>query len=481
VLIEGCEARIGPWKANAFSVASRATWIVLPALDLVLDVGAAVDAMRSRHRLFLSHLHLDHAQGLPMWVGWRQQQEEPPLIWLHHLRVDEADALLRAAAAANGHRWRYTLQGLAEGDTVPLDGRHTLHVFETPHHVPTLGALICQRRRRLHEAHRASPPARVTPEMLEEHEVPVFCYTSDTTPELFDRRPDLLAAETLVTECSYVDGVLEYDPQDSSTLGERPEISHTHLRPLARRLAGFRGQHLVLGHFPASMLGTDFRALLLSRLPPYAAERLQVLPTAAPTAAHAVPPERPAALPPLLGETWPPGAWEIREHPGHFGWGKSKKLEELAQRYPGFRLAHLWRGELLVPEAALALYEEAYLRFFSRHPLVLDWLVQTAADVYDTEPANTASGVDYAAQSPSAANHLQDIAIRRAVWRLGRWFEGRQLLEVRGQRSAGYALNPGLVPFHEPAAIACGPLSSWVLPGSIEAFWQANKVVITPR
>lgn len=480
MLIEGSPVRLGPWKAIASSVASRATFIVIPALDLILDAGWAVEAMRPRGRLLLSHTHLDHVQGLPMWVSWRQRSQ-PPTIWLHRAQVDVVDALLRSAAAANGQTWRYTLIGLAEGDTVALDGRHTLSVFETTHHVPTLGALVTRRRRRLRDAHRGVPPDQVTPQMLEEIEVPELCYTSDTTPGLFDRRPDLLASQTLITECTHIDGVLAYVPGDDSTLGERPDSHHTHVRALARRLTGFTGRHLVLGHFPAKMIGCDLRALLLTRLPPAAAERLSVLPTVPIPGIGAQPPPRPASLPPLDPAELPPHAWEIRERPGHFGWRRAARLAELSTRYPDHQIVHTWRGRLLGWGAALALYEEAYVRHLEAHPALLQWLVQAAADVYDTSPANTSSGLDYDAQHPDEPHHLQDVAVRRALWRLGRWFEGDQLLEIRSTRSRGYALNPGIVPFHEPDAIAPRELPSWVLPGSIEAFWQSNRVVVTPR
>jgi hypothetical protein len=54
-------------------------------------------------------------------------------------------------------------------------------------------------------------------------------------------------------------------------------------------------------------------------------------------------------------------------------------------------------------------------------------------------------------------------------------------VQIRGLDSEAYVLNPGLVPFHRPELI-CQPEweSDWCQPGSVESFWQSNKVVITP-
>ncbi|HOU94965.1 MAG TPA: hypothetical protein PLU22_28135, partial [Polyangiaceae bacterium] len=60
---------------------------------------------------------------------------------------------------------------------------------------------------------------------------------------------------------------------------------------------------------------------------------------------------------------------------------------------------------------------------------------------------------------------------------LGRRFQGTELVRIRGRGSAGYRLNPGVVPFHAPEAILKPELVGWWQPGSIESFWQSNKVL----
>jgi nicotinate-nucleotide adenylyltransferase len=72
---------------------------------------------------------------------------------------------------------------------------------------------------------------------------------------------------------------------------------------------------------------------------------------------------------------------------------------------------------------------------------------------------------------------LQDIAVRIALKSLKRKFEGDRLIQIRGNRSEGSFLSPGVVPFHKPEAIEQPELQGWWGPGTVESFWQSNKVL----
>lgn len=172
--------------------------------------------------------------------------------------------------------------------------------------------------------------------------------------------------------------------------------------------------------------------------------------------------------------------WQVVGRPGYVGHRREKSVRKLDATFGEgrWRIDYVWKGAFLSRDEALELYDEAYYRFLAARADLLDWLCATASDVYDTDPSNVASGFDYLAQQ-GGATHLQDIAVRRAVRRLGRTFEGTRLIEIRGKDSEGYALNPGRVPFHEPDAIL-QPRSipgNWVEAGSVEDFWQSNKVL----
>ena len=171
--------------------------------------------------------------------------------------------------------------------------------------------------------------------------------------------------------------------------------------------------------------------------------------------------------------------WAILGRPGYAGKKKQLRRIEIQEKFGegNWQIAHLVNGELLTREKALELFEESYYYFFKKNPKILEWLVLTAEDIYDTSPTNIESGLDYSIQETSAV-HLHDIAIRRVIKKLGRAFEGKKLLEIHGEDSEGFILTTGEVPFFNPKIIHKPQIKGWWKKDSIEAFWQSNKVLV---
>ena len=176
--------------------------------------------------------------------------------------------------------------------------------------------------------------------------------------------------------------------------------------------------------------------------------------------------------------------WITVERPGYLG----KKRDLVQARWDhqygeqNWRIAYQW-GDLVVPkEMGIQLYEDGYYEFLKGNPSMLEWLIGTASEVYDTAPTNVQAGLDYFVQE-TPNNHIHDVAIRRAVLRLGKWFQGDHLVHVRSTVSEGAVLSPGIVPFHLPEMIIPGEIKDygrkgfWWEPGTIEDFYQRNKVL----
>ncbi len=168
--------------------------------------------------------------------------------------------------------------------------------------------------------------------------------------------------------------------------------------------------------------------------------------------------------------------WKVGPRPGYFGKKRDSKHEEFDRTYGAgnWKLAHIWAGKPIDWLVACAIYEDAYYEFFKSDPGVLDDLINRASDVYDNNVSNVASGLDYTIQE-NDSTHLQDIAIRRSVIRLGKTFSGDHLVEIRSKNSEGGHLSPGNVPFHMPEHIERPLLEGWWKPHSIEDFYQSNK------
>jgi hypothetical protein len=161
----------------------------------------------------------------------------------------------------------------------------------------------------------------------------------------------------------------------------------------------------------------------------------------------------------------------------YFGKQKDQKCIDLSNRFGDhWKIGWYVDGEIETKETALILYEDAYFNFLNNDSKVLDWLVNTASEVYDISTEDVKSALDYSIQT-SEANHLQDIAIRRCLYRLNKEFQGDHLVQVRGRKTEGYVLNPGKVPFHIKHYILHSKDTKWWNPDSVEAFYQHNKVL----
>lgn len=177
----------------------------------------------------------------------------------------------------------------------------------------------------------------------------------------------------------------------------------------------------------------------------------------------------------------PEETWVNRYRPGFFGRRRDEIIAGLNVEFgkEGWRLRWLIYDRALdFKQACQELYEESYYQFLRAHPELVE-KITAYKDVYDNAETNVQSGLDYEKQE-AYSTHIQDIAIRNALDRLGAKFHGTELAQVRGPDSVGWTLglNPGQVPFFAPETITKPSIAPrWALPNSVEDFWQSNKWV----
>jgi hypothetical protein len=175
------------------------------------------------------------------------------------------------------------------------------------------------------------------------------------------------------------------------------------------------------------------------------------------------------------------GQWVDIDRPGYFGAHREAILKEYDRVHGVGCWRLVWRvnNQSFSREQMQMLYEDSYFEFLRTHPQVLEQLLSEASDVYDDSLSNVASGFDYSLQE-TERTHVQDIAIRRAVSRLGRVFSGSAPLRIRdadGDHPLSLTLSPGRIPFHLPHLLIKPELQGWWLPTSVESFYQSNKVL----
>jgi len=166
--------------------------------------------------------------------------------------------------------------------------------------------------------------------------------------------------------------------------------------------------------------------------------------------------------------------------PGYLGRHKREKYAQWDAKYGKGNWRLVWKadGKLLDFVGTCAMYEDAYFNFLKRNPKIIKTLINDASDVYDDSPTNIQSCFDYKVQETNRT-HVQDIAIRRSVRRLGLAFRGKRPIRIRasiGKHPLSRLLSPGKVPFHRPELIIKPEVrGSWWDASSTEAFYQSNK------
>lgn len=171
--------------------------------------------------------------------------------------------------------------------------------------------------------------------------------------------------------------------------------------------------------------------------------------------------------------------WVHIQQPGYLGRHRNEREAEWTAHYGkgNWRLDWLYEEQFIDFLAACALYEESYFRFLSEHTDILEILVSEAKDVYDDAISNICSGMDYTKQETDRT-HIQDIAIRRSVYRLGKRFMGVDYIQIRqekGDHPLSMILSPGKVPFFNPQQICQPEIHGWWDSGTIESFYQTNR------
>ncbi len=171
--------------------------------------------------------------------------------------------------------------------------------------------------------------------------------------------------------------------------------------------------------------------------------------------------------------------WVSIERPSYLGRHKDERYAEWDAKYGKGNWRLVWKvdGRTLDFLGLCEIYEEAYYQFLKNNPSILKRLVSEASDVYDDAPSNVNSKFDYTKQE-TERTHVQDIAIRRVVLRLGETFRGIEPIQIRHTQSKhplGLILSPGKVPLHNVSLIEQPALTGWWDENTVEALYQSNK------
>ena len=272
---------LGSYTLTGASLGGLYTAFYIPELDSLFDVGLPIRSGALASRLFLSHAHLDHLGALPALLGMRGMlggAHRPLKLYCPHSVVKDLEQVLHHLGTLHSWRLEVEMNPLHVGEEQQLTKTLWVRALPTFHRVPSLGYLLFERIAKLRPEYHGKSGTQLRDlkreGVLIHHEVDraKVAYLTDTLPEALKHSPEVLDADVLIIECTFV--------SDRKGVKIARAGCHIHLDELEQWAPHMKNRAIVLMHFSQVHRPSELRATIRGRLEPILGDRLHLfLPT----------------------------------------------------------------------------------------------------------------------------------------------------------------------------------------------------------
>lgn len=260
---------------EGYSRAAMQTFWRISEMKLGFDVGAQPWEFMGTPRIFISHTHLDHILTLPAYVARRRMMKmSPPTIYVPMEAASAVQQYLAAAARLDRGKLPCSLVGVEPGDEIELSRELVVSVHQTFHSVSSVGYVVWERRKKLKDeftsltGEQIRDLAKAGENISYEIRFPKVAYLGDSTAKGLDANPDMLKAEILILELTFV--APEHKKEALSKFG------HIHLDDIVERKNIFQNELVIASHFSTRYQNWQIEQAIKQRLPEMLDGRLKL-------------------------------------------------------------------------------------------------------------------------------------------------------------------------------------------------------------
>ena len=244
--------------------------------DVAFDIGRCPDFIVPMNHVFITHMHLDHAAGIPFYAGQRRLQKlGPGNVYVPSEAADDVRQLMDVQAKLTGSDIvsLANIVGVSAGEELRISRNHLVRAYAATHRVAARAWELVEVRHHLRgelAGRDGAEIARLRREGVqvdEQYQRSIVFYTGDTDRGLLESCEALYRAEVLIIECSFV---------GEDDLHRAAQYRHIHIDDIAAFADRFANEMIVLTHFSRRYANDEMRKVIRRRLPASLHERIRL-------------------------------------------------------------------------------------------------------------------------------------------------------------------------------------------------------------
>ncbi|AAD55271.1 ESTs gb/AA067482 and gb/AI100542 come from this gene [Arabidopsis thaliana] len=270
--------QIEGYPIEGLSIGGHETCIIFPSLRIAFDIGRCPHRAISQDFLFISHSHMDHIGGLPMYVATRGLYKmKPPTIIVPASIKETVESLFEVHRKLDSSELKHNLVGLdIGGEEFIIRKDLKVKAFKTFHVIQSQGYVVYSTKYKLKKEYIGLSGNEIKNlkvsgvEITDSIITPEVAFTGDTTSDFVvdETNADALKAKVLVMESTFLDDSVSVEhARDYGHIHISEKISYILKLQIVNHAEKFENKAILLIHFSARYTVKEIEDAV-SALPP---------------------------------------------------------------------------------------------------------------------------------------------------------------------------------------------------------------------